>query len=495
MPDHPHPTNAEPATDRFGRIEARGIDQVPAGERHGHAGELFAVWAASNTTYLYILLGGALVGLGLNVWQGIAVVGAGNLFWLLVGLLSISGPAAGSPSSIVMRAMFGVLGNRVNVAITGCAVSIAYEAINLCIASLAGFALLGWLGITPGLAMKLCMVIVIAAVTLTISVYGHATIVRLSVYFAAALAVCVAVLAAYLAPHINLHFVPPAGPHGAGLIAAALGGVTIIASGPLSWGTGADYARYLPAGTSPASIIAWTALGGFVPSLLLGTLGVLAGTAVDMANPQTSFAAILPGWFYPVFLLVIITGATTNNVLTAYSSGLSLQSLGIEASRSITVLFDGFAGVALAIYALFIADFLDTLNNILALSVSLLGPSLAIYGVDILLRGNRYDGADLHDETAGSAFWYSHGFNWVGLSALGAGAGAALLCANTKILVGPIARLLDGADMSALAGPVVAAGMYGGLTWYGKLRRMRPLPPPSACDPGNLIACTPLLPS
>jgi purine-cytosine permease-like protein len=495
MPDDHHSAFAKPATDSFGRIEARGIDQVPDAERHGQAGELFAVWAASNTTYLYILLGGALVGMGLNAWQGIAVVVAGNLFWLLVGLLSISGPAAGSPSSIVMRAMFGVLGNRLNVAITGCAVSIAYEAINLCIAALAGFALLGWLGISPGLAIKLCMVIGIAAVTLTISVYGHATIVRLSVYFAGALAASVAVLAAYLAPHINLHFVPPAGLHGAGLIAAALGGVTIIASGPLSWGTAADYARYLPAATSSARIFLWTALGGFLPSLLLGALGVLAGTAVDMADPQESFATILPNWFYPIFLLVIITGATTNNVLTAYSSGLSLQSLGIEASRSVTVLFDGIAGVGLALYALFVADFIDTLNNILALSVSLLGPSLAIYGMDILLRGNRYNGADLHDGTKQGAFWYSHGFNWVGLSAFAAGAIAALLCANTKLLVGPVARWLDGADLSALTGPAVAAGVYGGATWYGKLRRMRPLPPGEACDPENLMACLPVLPS
>jgi purine-cytosine permease-like protein len=491
----PHFTPAEPVADQFGRIEARGIDEVPDAERHGHPGELFAVWAASNTTYLYILLGGALIGLGLNVWQGIAVVIAGNLFWLLVGLLSISGPAAGSPSSIVMRAMFGVLGNRLNVALTGCAVSIAYEAINLCIAALAGFALLAWLGIAPGLPAKLAMVAGIAAVTLTISVYGHATIVRLSVYFAGALAACVAVLAAYLAPHINLQYVPPAGLHGGALIAAALGGVTIIASGPLSWGTGADYARYLPADSSSARIIGWTALGGFVPSLLLGALGVLAGTAVDMENPQTSFAAILPGWFYPVFLLVIITGATTNNVLTAYSSGLSLQSLGIRASRSVTVLFDGFAGVGLAIYALFVADFLDTLNNILALSVSLLGPSLAIYGTDILVRGNRYSSLDLHDETAGSAFWYWHGFNLVGLGALAAGTGAALLCANTKILVGPVARMLDGADISALIGPAVAAGLYGGAAWYGKLRSDKTPPPRQAPGPEHKVACTILQPS
>ncbi len=470
LPDMPDRAGAEPPGDRFGHIEALGIAHVPAAARHGVARELFAVWAASNTTYLYILLGGTLVGLGLNVAQGVAVVVAGNIFWLLVGLLSVSGPTAGVPSSIVMRAMFGVRGNRINVALTGCAVSIAYEAINLCLAALAGFALLGWLGVAPTPLEKFLIVAAIATVTLTISVYGHATIVTLSPFFAAALAGAVAVLAVCLAPHVDWHFVPPAAPHGGNLIAACLAGVTVIASGPLSWGTGADYARYLPAGTSARGIAAWTALGGFVPSVLLGTFGVLAGTAVDMRDPQVSFAAILPGWFYPVFLGVIVLGATTNNILTAYSSGLSLQSLGIKASRSVTVLFDGVAGIGLAAYALLVADFLQTLNNILALSVSLLGPSLAIYGADILLRGNRYDGAALQDETPGGAVWFSHGFNWIGLFSLGLGSAAALACATTKVFIGPVASLLDGADISAIVGPVVAASLYVGGT---RMRRGR----------------------
>ena len=65
-----------------------------------------------------------------------------------------------------------------------------------------------------------------------------------------------------------------------------------------------------------------------------------------MTDPQTTLAAILPGWFYPVFLLAIVFGSITNNVLTVYSSGLCLQAVGIPLSRSITVLFDGVLGVA-----------------------------------------------------------------------------------------------------------------------------------------------------
>jgi purine-cytosine permease-like protein len=456
--------------DRFGRVEARGIDRIPAAERHGHPRELFAVWAASNVTYLYIVLGGALIGLGLNAWQAITVVVLGNLFWVMVGVLSISGPASGTPSAVVMRAMFGIRGNRVNVAIIGWVISVAYEAINLSVGALAGFALLAALGIHATLAWKLGIVVVTAVVTLAISVYGHATIVRLSGLFTIVLTACVALLAAFVLPHVNMHFVPAGAPHGAALLAAAFAGLTIIASGPLSWGTGADYARYLPENSAPRAVICWTALGGFIPSVLLGSLGVLAGTAIDMTDPQTSFATILPAWFYPVFLLVIIIGSITNNVLTAYSSGLDLQAVGIKASRAVTVFFDGIVGIGLASYALFVSNFIDTLDNILALSVSLLGPSLAIYAVDIWLRKNDYDGTALHDETPGSKFWFSHGFNTAGAAALLAGTAAALLCVNTTVLVGPVSNLLDGADISALTGPAVAAGIYAWATLRARRR-------------------------
>jgi NCS1 family nucleobase:cation symporter-1 len=451
-------------TDQFGRIEARGIDYIPPAERHGVARELFAVWTAPNVTYLYIVLGGALIGLGLNAWEGIGVVLAGNLFWALVGLLSISGPASGTPSSVVMRAMFGIRGNRINLAITGWGIAVAYEAINLSVGSLAGFALLATLGIKVTALWKLAIVVVTAVITLSISVYGHATIVKLSGLFTAALTACCVLLAWFVAPHVNMHFVPQGAPQGGALLAAAFAGLTIIASGPLSWGTGADYARYLPNNTSGRAITFWVMLGGYLPSAALGILGVLAGTAVDMTNPQTSFASILPAWFYPVFLLVIMFGSITNNILTAYSSGLALQAVGIKASRAITVFFDGIVGVSICLYALFISNFIDALNNILTLSVALLGPSLAIYAADILLRRNHYDGVALNDEAPGAKFWFSHGFNWAGVCALVIGTAVAALCVNTPDFVGPISNLLDGADISSLVGPALAAGIYTAMT-------------------------------
>ena len=54
-----------PASDRAGRVETHGIDYIPDTERHGRARELFAVWATPNVSYLALVVGGALILMGL----------------------------------------------------------------------------------------------------------------------------------------------------------------------------------------------------------------------------------------------------------------------------------------------------------------------------------------------------------------------------------------------------------------------------------------------
>ena len=90
-------------------------------------------------------------------------------------------------------------------------------------------------------------------------------------------------------------------------------------------------------------------------------------------------------------------------------------------------------------------SFLDTLNAALELSVTVLGPLVAIYAVDILLRRNRYDGVALSDERRGSPFWYHGGVFWPGVITMVVGTTLAVLMANTTLYVGPIAAALGGA--------------------------------------------------
>ena len=95
----PHASAA--ASDRAGHIETHGVDVIPDAERHGRPRELFWVWMSANVIYLYFVLGGVLVLLGLSIWEALAITVVGNLWWAIVGWLAVSGPASGTPSVTV----------------------------------------------------------------------------------------------------------------------------------------------------------------------------------------------------------------------------------------------------------------------------------------------------------------------------------------------------------------------------------------------------------
>ncbi|MGL6235609.1 MAG: purine-cytosine permease family protein [Segniliparus sp.] len=455
-------------SDSFGRVEARGVDHVPACERHGKPRELFWVWLASNVSHLYIVLGGAVLLLGLTLWQALAVVFVGNAFWVLVGWLSISGYASGTPSCVVTRALFGVRGNRVFGAGMGWLTCVLFESINLVLGASAGFALARRFGVSVGVPVEAAVLCCLAAATFALSVYGHATIVRLSVVFTVVLAIGVALLGYFVVGHARLDYAPPVPLSGAKLWTALLAGFALAVSTPFSWGSSADYARYLPERSSPRAVLLWTAAGGFLPSFLLCAIGALAGTRIDMSDPQVSLAQIVPGWFYPVFLVLIVVGTVTNNVLTAYSSGLALQAMGVRLSRAWSVLLDGLVAGAVAVYALFVASsFVAALGNALQVVTIVCGPTIAIYAMDIALRRNRYNGPELLDESERSPHWHQGGFRLAGVLALVCGTTAGLACVNTALYEGPVARALGGMDVSVVAGSSVGLVVFCAVRWLG----------------------------
>lgn len=437
---------------------------MPEAERRGRPRDLFLVWFSSNMSYLPILLGGSLMMLGLSTWQAVTVLLAGNTFWALVGLLAVSGPSTGSPSAVIMRVIFGVRGNRVIGCGLGWLTAVGFEAINLSITVLAGQALLAEAGIGGSAVSRGVILVLVSVVTFTISVYGYDAILRMSRAITLLLTLSLLVAAVIVAVHSHPG-TDSSADAALGPLATALVGFTVVASGPLSWLSGADYARYLPPTASRRSVAGWTAAGGWLASVFLGLVGVLAGTAVDMTDPMTSMTALMPAWFHPVFLVAVIVGTLANNVLTSYSSGLLLQGAGVRIRRARAVLLDGVLGGGIALYALVAASFLTALNNILALSVVYMGPIIAIYARDLAMRRNRYGADELADlQRDGSR---STGVSTAGISAFVAGTLAALLCVNTTLWTGPVSTWLGGADLAAIVGPLVAALAYTALTRTG----------------------------
>ncbi|WP_243074397.1 cytosine permease [Microbacterium sp. SS28] len=457
------PAPPEPTADRAGHIETHGADYIPPADRHGRPRELFWVWMSANVIYLYFVIGGVLMLLGLSLWEALAITIVGNVWWAAVGWLAISGPASGTPSVAIMRAMFGVRGSRVFGAGLGVVIGVFYEIINIAFATLAALALIEWFGITLPAGAEWLVLVVVGGLSFAISIYGHATILTLAPWFSAALAVVFVVLAGFVFGAADLAYTAPAlepSEH----IAMILLGFAIVASSPLSWGTGADYARYLPSDVSKAKVALWTAVGGFVPAVAIGIVGVLAGTAIDMTDPQLTIGEIVPPWFLPVFLGMIVLSSIANNVLVAYSTGLYAQGLGFRVSRVATIVVTGLGSTAAAAWLLFVApSFLDTLNSSLELAVTVLGPLVAVYAVDILLRRNRYDGLALAEERRDGPFWYTGGVFWPGVLAMTVATTTAVLMANTTLYVGPLALALGGADLSAIVGPVLGGVVYAAL--------------------------------
>lgn len=442
------------------RIETHGIDYIPETERHGRARDLFAVWAAPNVNFLAVVVGATLMVMGLSLWEALAVIVIGNVFSIVTGIVAGSGPAAGTPSEVITRAMYGITGNRFNVAIAGWLISVCYLAINWAAATTVAVGLLGRIGV-PSTGWTIAVsAVVIAAATMVISVYGHGLIMRLYQPLAIVLAVIFAGMAVFVVSGAHWSFAPAKPLSGVELVAMMAAGVALVASAPLSYTNSADFSRYLPRGTRVRDVALWTTLGLVIPGILATFVGSLAASAVDMTSPEAGLEKFLPAWFAPVFLISVIVGTIANNAMTAYSSGLALQAVGIKLPRSRTVLLDGTVGVAMTLFALLVWNFLDSVSSALQLGVTILAPIMGVYLADMLWRRNRYDGPALTDESRSSRFWFSGGFHLAGVVAVLVGIAASLMCSATLVFVGPIAAALSGIDLSVPVGLIIPFVLY-----------------------------------
>lgn len=447
-------------------VESHGIDFIPEPERHGRPRDLFAVWIAPNVNYLNLLIGGLLVAVfGLTLWQAVGAIAVGSLFTVLTAVVASSGPAAGAPSEVIMRALFGPRANRVAVLTNGWFISVCYLAINWATVAVVTFGLAHRFGLSTGDGVKIVLILAVSAVTLAISVYGHGLILRLYQPLAWTLLVVFGVASAYVIGHADWGYRPAEPLHGPVLWASLAAAIATLASAPLSYNNSADFARYLPTRTSPVAVAWWTFIGSVLPNTVFTLVGAIAATALDMTDPVAALDGILPGWFGPIFMLAVILGTVANNAMTAYSSGLALQVVGLRWPRTRTVLLDGAVGTLMTLYAVVVSNFLTTVQNALQFAVVVLGPVMSVYVADVLWRRNGYDGPGLCDTSATSRYWYTGGVNVVGVACVLAGVavsamGTAVVFATGGSFTGWIASSIGGIDVSVWLGCLLPGLAY-----------------------------------
>ena len=299
----------------------------------------------------------------------------------------------GLPVSTLARAAFGMRGNLPNALLSWIA-SVAFEVINTIFgveALLALFTLLGWS--EPGNAGKLIAVLLQLVLCGGIAVLGHATMVWFQKIFAALVGGALLVVIVFTVGKVD--WAQAALPHAklasTTTLAAFLTAAAIIASNPMSFlFNGPDWVRYLPS-TTPARPIFWHVFwASYLPSLVLTMMGAFCATLGDMSDPVAGLKPFIPAWLFIIYIIAVIGGSLANNVPTYYSSGLSLQAIGLKVHRYVATLLDVIASTVITLYILFVQDFSTALNDFIALLVVWVGPYGGVWICDGLVRRGKY---------------------------------------------------------------------------------------------------------
>ncbi|MFD7556214.1 purine-cytosine permease family protein [Streptomyces sp. NPDC059835] len=446
-------------SDEVFKVETHGIDPIPDEERHGSAMDLFWLWFGSNLTFTYVINGALAVAFGLSFWQATAVVVVSGLSFFAVSAAGLSGIRTGTATLVISRAAFGVRGNF-PAGVLNWVVSIGYTIVNTVVGTLALELILAQTGLAEGKPARALALLITLALTFTVAMWGHATVQFAERWAAYVLAAGFGVLLVLVLPGADTS-APSSAP---GLSGWSLAFVVMLA-GPFSYlPMPADYTRYLPRTTSLKSIT-WTgALGGLVSSVALGVAGVAAATQTDMTDAVAGAQGLLPGWFRPLFLALVLGGSVTNSIITLYSSSLNLQVLGIPWSRARALGISAAVTAVGSLAALFLTDFTTSLLSFLSLLIIVFAPWGGVFLADMLLRRCHYDADALHGGSTG-AYWYRAGYHPAGMAALLAGMVFAALTCDSALWTGPLVAPLGGADLTLL-GSVVS-----GLTYWALARR------------------------
>jgi purine-cytosine permease-like protein len=442
-------------------FERRGIDLIPEADRRGRPTDLLWMWAGALFNVEYVVYGALIVSFGLSFWQAALVIVVGNLSYLVTGLGSLQGPASGTSVFAITRAPFGPRGAGL-VAVFNWITQVGYETEGLALIVLAGLALFTKAGIHASSPLKIALIAVAAGIQLVLPLLGHGTMVRVLRWLVAPFFALFVVLAVLVAPKVHLD----AGAH-AGWETMTVALALVLSAGGYGWVMNAnDYSRYLPSGASRRRIVWSVALGGYIPSTLLGLLGAAVATAVNSAtDPISGLPQAFPGWFLIPYLAFVIVQLFAINSVDLYSSGLTLQALIPRIRRWQCVLIDTLVAAALTAVTVFSASFNTLITDFLLFMIVWIAPWVAIFLTDAWLRRNRYDARSLLSGRSG-IYWRRGGVHLPGVVAQVAGMLAAASWLDTTVWKGPLSSATHGADLSVFAGAIV-----GGLVYYALARR------------------------
>lgn len=476
------PTQGLPEEDLAFHVEQRGIDFIPENERWAKPRDIAGMWAGASLNIEYFVYGAVLMGFGFSFWQALSLIVIGNLSWFLVGLCSLQGPETGTTVFGSNRAGFGPNGSRM-VAFFNWITQLGFEVEGLILIVGASLILFNKAGVHTSSGLKVILVIVAVGIQMLMPYLGHATMVKVLKALIIPFGIIFIVLLAFSAGHADPGI--KAQPWVTWQLWTAGLAFTITLSG-LGWTEcGNDYSRYLDSGAPKGKVVGWLFLGGAVPEIIVMTLGALVYTFLTKpsdaaaiwngSNPFEAFQnqSTIPSWFVVIFMLFVIVQLFGINSLDLYSSGVTLQALGLKLKRYQAVVLDSIICLLITIYAVLNSSFSVYLKDFVDLLIIWIAPWCAIYLVDWIMRKYRYVPSELQKTDKTSIYWANGGINWSAVAAQLIGMVAALSALNTTFRIPdwmhPITAStgnewtgagLTGADFSVFMGLIVGGLAY-----------------------------------
>lgn len=448
-------------------LETAGMVPVPEDARYGATWRNFTVWFAPNMELSGVFTGTLAATLGLGLGAGLAAIVVGVLLGAApVAALALWGPRTGMAQLPLARLPFGK--------------SITLPALVQWLSAVAWDGLVGLFG---GEAAQLLLhvpfavgVLVVLALEGLVGFLGYEFVHRLQAWGAGILAILFTLLTYKVVERGDF---PVHGTvHGGVAVGTFVLMTTITFSGGFSWATyAADYSRYMAADT-PRAPLFWFTFAGLAGSFLWAyTIGLLGARSLTDQTAAGVKGLMGGGVLGNLALVAVAFGAVTSNAMNDYSGSLAAQAGGVRIKRHLS------AAVGTVI-AFFLILWLHTGNlsakfqNVLLFTAYWIAPFLAVVVIDWRDRKSEVDRPPL----VSMLRWQNLASGWPALLALVVGFGSMVPFMDTGLVVGPVAKALDGADTSFIVGFLVAAVVYYPLR---RLAAQRPAPEVSTGQAGE----------
>lgn len=446
-------------------LEMRSIEPVPDDERHGTRLRMFAIFFGFNAGPLTIITGLlATLIYHLPLLDAFAALLIGNFAGaVLMGLHSAQGTRLGVPQMIQSRGQFGSIGSILIYAVVFL-VQVGFAASILVVGGQSASAA------APAVSENVWIVICTLA-TLGIAILGHDVLHLINKYL---MPISVATIFMVLAGVLSQNLPTDLLGHGTLTLGGFLGTIALAAVYQITFAPFvSDYSRYMPHLTrrNGSSYTFPTAGSTYFGTVSGAGLFMLLGALIGVVLPSATGAggidkAVGAGALGAVLMVIFVLNSIDAAALNLYSFGLVLVTLVATFTTSIvgrarvagrSAFITLGTVVAFILAVAFRTTFLVNYTQFLALLFYLMIPWSIINLLDfyVVTRGN-YDTASFYAADGGI---YGR-VRWPAFLVYLAGVAIQIPFMNLAFYESPVAKALNGGDISWLVALVLVPPMY-----------------------------------